>query len=474
LPAALSQVFVNDSRTGESVMVSVDSSGVRGNGASARPSISADGRYVAFDSSATNLVPNDDNGKLDVFVHDRRTHTTIRASVSSPREESSYDSYWPSLSADGRSVAFVSASSLVPDGWFGVQDIYVHDCESGVTRRRSADSFGAGGDHHSEAPSISADGRFVAFSSQADNLVPQGTTFQGSWGVFVHDRSTGETSIVSVDSAGVQGNGQSDMPSISADGRFVMFSSTATNLVPGDTNGASDIFVHDRLTGATSRVSVDSSGAQGDSDSFTFTYGSCITADGRSVAFLSLATNLVPGDVNNQMDVFVHDSGEGRIVASCFGDGHSLACPCANDGLPGHGCDNSAGTGGAKLAASGHSSLSADSLLLSASDEMSTALSLFVESGELTSPAVFGSGLLCLGGEPARLYVEFAVGGVATAPQAGDASIAARSAALGEPIPWGATRHYQTYYRDPALSSCPAGTNAPWNVTNALSAIWSP
>ena len=147
--------------------------------------------------------------------------------------------------------------------------------------------------------SLSAEGRLVAFESYASNLVPGDTN--GRLDVFVHDRQTRLTERVSVDSAGIQGNGSSRQPSISADGRFMAFTSDATNLVPGDTNGRTDVFVHDRQTGTTERVSVDSAGNQGNAGSS----GVGISGDGRFVAFTSSATNLVPGDTNSVADVFV-------------------------------------------------------------------------------------------------------------------------------------------------------------------------
>jgi subtilase family serine protease len=143
----------------------------------------------------------------------------------------------------------------------------------------------------------------VAFESYASNLVPDDTT--GTRDVFVHDRQTGATELVSVDSSGNQGNGDSEVRAISGDGRYVAFLSFASNLVPGDTNGFIDVFVHDRQTGQTTRVSVDSSGNQGNGDS----YEPKISADGRYVTFDSLASNLVPDDTNGKYDVFVRDRG---------------------------------------------------------------------------------------------------------------------------------------------------------------------
>ena len=164
--------------------------------------------------------------------------------------------------------------------------------------RVSVSSAGLQSDGTGDFPSISADGRYVAFQSKATNLVAEDTN--GAVDVFVRDRKTGATERVSVDSAGKEGNSGSIDPSISAGGRYVAFFSKATNLVVGDTNNAEDIFIHDRKTRVTARASVDSSGVQGDSNS----YDPSISADGRFVAFGSRATNLVAGDTNNAADIF--------------------------------------------------------------------------------------------------------------------------------------------------------------------------
>jgi putative cell wall-binding protein/Tol biopolymer transport system component len=295
-------VFVHDRTTGESTRVSVSSAGEEANDASYNAAVSADGRYVAFDSIASNLVAGDENAQQDVFVHDRHTGATTRVSVSSAGDEGDGGSSSPSISADGRFVAFMSwASNLVPGDNNHMFDVFVHDRDTGATTRVSVSSAGDEGDAWSYNPSISADGQFVAFQSQAGNLVAGDSNHV--FDVFVHDRDTLETTRVSLSSAGAEGAGASLLPSISSGGRYVAFYSGAPNLVAGDTNGKDDVFVHDRTTGETTRVSVGSLGEQGDGTSF---YPS-ISGDGRQVAFYSAATNLVPGDVNSVEDVFVHD-----------------------------------------------------------------------------------------------------------------------------------------------------------------------
>src|SRR5439155_1436556 len=197
----------------------------------------------------------------------------------------------PALSADGRFVAFVSfATNLVAGDTNGATDVFVHDRQTGTTERVSVASDGKKGNDGSRGAALSADGRFVAFHSTPTNLGPGDTN--GATDVFVHDRQTGTTERVSVASGGTEGNGFSAGPALSADGRFVAFHSTATNLVAGDTNGKTDVFVHDRQTGTTERVSVASDATQGNNAS---SYPA-LSADGRFVAFHSDATNLVAGD----------------------------------------------------------------------------------------------------------------------------------------------------------------------------------
>jgi Tol biopolymer transport system component len=287
-------VFVHDRQTGETARVSVSSTGAEGNRDSKHPSISASGRYVAFESLADALVAADDVSTLDIFVHDLESGETSRVSDLPPSVAAAF----PSLSADGRYVAFATG--------FGLVDVRVYDRVSQATSVASVNSSGEPANDASSQPAISADGRFVAFWSLATNLSIADTNAVRD--VFVHDRLTGETTIASVDSTGTVGNRESFSPSLSADGRFVTFGSSADNLVAFDSNANEDAFVHDRLTGETTRVSVDSSGT--DSNGQTFVNRSqAISPDGRFVAFDSSAANLVAGDTNQRNDVFVRDRG---------------------------------------------------------------------------------------------------------------------------------------------------------------------
>src|SRR5213078_3528455 len=303
---------VRDRQTGMTARVSVASDGTQANNVSSYPALSADGRFVAFQSDATNLVVGDTNGKTDVFVHDRQTGTTERVSVASGGGTQGTGNSggffaFPALSADGRLVAFQSdATNLVAGDTNGATDVFVHDRQTGATERVSVTSGGRQGNGFSAGPVLSADGRFVAFHSAATNLVTGDTN--GAADVFVHDRQTGTTERVSVASGGTQSNAASLGSALSADGRFVAFQSDATNLVAGDTNGATDVFVHDRQTGATERVSVASGGGtQGNRNSGGFFAFPALSAAGRLVAFQSAATNLVADDTNGATDVFVHD-----------------------------------------------------------------------------------------------------------------------------------------------------------------------
>jgi Tol biopolymer transport system component len=297
-------VFVYDRQTDTIERVSVSGTGAESNDVSDRPSISADGRYVAFQSDATNLIPSDTNASGDIFVRDRTLNTTERVSVATGGAEgNSISSGTCSISADGQFVAFLSSSTnLVSGDTNGARDIFVRDRTLNTTERVSVATSGAEGDYESSTPSISADGRYVAFDSSARNLGSGDTNNYRD--IFVRDRTLNTTERVSVATGGAQSHaGSSYYPRISSDGRFVAFESTADNLGGGDTNMANDIFVRDRTALTTERVSVDSNGMQGDGDS---AYAS-LSADGRFVAFTSAATTLVTGDTNGANDVFVYD-----------------------------------------------------------------------------------------------------------------------------------------------------------------------
>ena len=300
-------VFVRDTQTHKTKRVSVSSTGAEGNGGSyAFPTtISNDGRYVTFTSEATNLVPGDTNGFSDIFVRDLKLHKTRRVNVSSSGVQASGGvSFSPIISGDGGSVIFESeASSLVAGDTNNQRDIFVRNLKTHKTTRVNVSSTGTQSDATSFGESISSDGRLVGFSSDASNLVAGDAN--ANTDVFVRDLKTHKTKLVSVSSSGVRGDAFSNAPSISADGRYVAFESGSTNLVSGDTNGQTDIFVRDLKTHSTKRVSVSSSGAQGNGASSFF--DPSVSAHGEFVVFLSEASNLVPGDTNAVSDDFIRD-----------------------------------------------------------------------------------------------------------------------------------------------------------------------
>jgi Mg-chelatase subunit ChlD len=300
----LRDVFVRDRLNGTTTLVSASAAGTIGNGHSQDPAISKDGRYVTFRSQANNLVSGDTNGTAwDIFVKDLQTGAVERVSVSSAGAQANGASQNPLISADGRFVAFrSSATNLVSGDTNGQPDVFVRDRQTTTTTRVSVATGGGqatGG--VSDDPAISDDGRYVAFQSDATNVVAGDTNAKTD--IFRHDRQTNTTIRVSVGTAGAQSNGVSTDPALSGDGSRVVWESIATNLVIGDTNGKEDVFVRLIGTGETIRVSVSSAGAQATSGS----NDASLSTGGTKVAFYSTSTNLVSGDTNSRGDVFTRD-----------------------------------------------------------------------------------------------------------------------------------------------------------------------
>jgi Domain of unknown function (DUF4347)/Cadherin-like/WD40-like Beta Propeller Repeat len=298
----VSDIFVYDRQTLSTKRISVNSTGIEGNGASNLASIAADGRYIAFASMATNLVTGDTNARKDIFVHDQVLGTTTRISVSSSGVQAASGVLYSSgISDNGRYVVFESQTTNWGSGASIYNDIYVHDRQTSTTSKLVLLGVGTH-DSYVNNSRISNDGRYVVFNSFATNLVSGDTN--GILDVFVHDRQTGITTRVSTSTSGGQAiGGASQNGAISSDGRYISFDSLANNLVANDTNNKGDIFVHDLQSGTTTRVSVGAGGIQGNDTS----YNSSISADGRYVAFASAADNLISGDTNNQIDLFVYD-----------------------------------------------------------------------------------------------------------------------------------------------------------------------
>ena len=278
-------------------LISVSSGGVQGNASSgtsgfttpsgARASVTADGRFVAFMSFADNLVPDDTNLSADVFVRDRLLGTTERVSVTSKGNEgnghSGISSSSVDISDDGRFVVFDSeATNLVRGDDNANAEVFVHDRLTGETEliTRGLDGDPATGD----SPAISADGRFVAFTSFGQNLVADHPEFDFSRHAYVYDRQTQVIERVDVDSNVVLGSGSATGVAISADGRYIAFDTFADNLVPGpgDQQGI-DVFVRDRVNGTTEGISTSGDTGQFEGNSFL----SSITSTGRFVGFSS-------------------------------------------------------------------------------------------------------------------------------------------------------------------------------------------
>ena len=298
----LQDAFIRDLRTGQTSIISTTSTGTLGDGGTGGIVISGDGRYVAIDSYAENLVAGDSNLTRDVFLKNTETGTVIMLSTSTSGAQGDDQSFVNDISADGRYIAFSSnATTLVTGDTNASRDAFVRDSLTGVTTRVSTSSTGVQASGYSRAHAISADGRYVAFWSDANNLVSGDTNNKQD--SYIKDTVTGITTRISTDSAGTEGNGDSRVSSISADGRFVVFESDANNLVANDTNNLFDSFVKDTLTGLTIRISTSSSGEEGNS----LSYGAILSADGRKVVFRSTASNLVSGDTNTQDDTFIRD-----------------------------------------------------------------------------------------------------------------------------------------------------------------------
>jgi Tol biopolymer transport system component len=300
---AVRDVFAFDVTTGERRLISAAPGGA--DGPSGSPAISADGTRVAFASSASNLVAGDTNGAADIFLTDRDGVVT-RVSAAADGGDANGPSSSPDVSADGRFVVFESdASNLVDGDSDGVADVFVRDLQTSKTTLVSAARGGGPADGASGSPAISASGAFVSFASKASNLVAGDSN--GAGDVFVRDLVLGRTSRVSVSSRGRQQNAAvvapfSQISDVSRDGRYVVFDSDATNLVRADANQHTDVFLRDRRRQTTVLVSASSLNVQGNNDSFS----PLISSDGRIVAFQSLASNMAPGDGPRE-DVFVRD-----------------------------------------------------------------------------------------------------------------------------------------------------------------------
>jgi len=317
---------------GETGLISRDSFGFFPTATSLRPSLSRDGRYVAFESDAA-LLPIDLNGHKDIYVLDRQTNTLTLASRTSGGLNGNDDSFDAHISGDGRHVAFTThATNLVGLDGNASTDVLVKNLNTGLISRVSTPTGGlAAANGASSGATVSFDGRYVAFQSSANDLDP--LVVNAFVDVFVRDMQTGVVTCASRGFFGVAGNGNSSAPSISDDGVWLAFQSNASNQTLGDLNGAQDIVVRNLVGGGIIRVSVSSTGAAANDNS----YSPSISADGRYVAFLSDASNLV-ADGNALTDAFVHDRQNdttalvSRAIDGQTSDGSSTHVAISGDG----------------------------------------------------------------------------------------------------------------------------------------------
>jgi hypothetical protein len=401
VPADTNGYWVTDVyayQSGAIELISQGPTGTCGNSYSSTPGgVSANGRFVVFTSYSTNLIAGGTNGQVQVYLRDRTTQTTEIVSVSTSGAQGNGLSQHAVVSDDGRFVAFESsATNLVAGDSSGFIDIFLRDRQLGVTTRVSLDSNGVEANQQSTDPAMSGDGRFIAFQSRASNLVPADTN--GVEDVFVRDTLAGVTRRVSLSSSAEQANAACTGASISGEGRFVTFDSAATNLAPGVRSGHHDVFLRDRESSRTELISV---GADGQDLDYGGYWGAKISAGGRFVVFNG--SNPGCAFDTPQTNVFLRDRGApGSVQANCIGHGGPAACPCGDVGAgqTAAGCPNSFGMG-AELTASGTASLSNDTFHLLGA-HMPDSTCLFLQSTD-SIRTVMGDGLRCVGGTVSRL-----------------------------------------------------------------------
>lgn len=303
-------IYISDWNSGTIILGSVNKTEGIPNSASVAPALSANGEVIAFESYASDIVVGDTNDVLDIYARNLTTNQNTWASKDGfPFLESNANNEQVAISENGQFVVFSSAASnLVASDTNRQRDIFAYDRNNNQTTRISQTYWGGETQAWSDQPSISDDGRYIAFFSYDDEIVNE--DFNDSGDIFVFDQETGDHPRISIGNIDDEANNDSFQPVISGNGNFVAFVSYADNLVSGDNNGSSDIFVADLTTAITTRVSVDSFGNEGNSDSDL----PAISEDGRYIAFVSYADNLVDNDNNGNPDVFVHDSVTGETI----------------------------------------------------------------------------------------------------------------------------------------------------------------
>lgn len=433
----LSDVLLHDLKTGETTLVSVSATGEQGDGESFLSSVSRGGRFVAFESSATNLVPGLTPIARSVYVRDRLAPTTTMISLSPAGEPANDRCFDVQISDDGRYVTFSSAAdNLVEDDENRDLDGFLVDRLTGRLERFTVSSAGAEANGGCDRPRLSRDGRFAVFYSSATNLVEGDTN--GQTDVFLRDLRKGTTVRVSVRPDGVQGDGPSTDAAVADGGRFVAFTTNATNLVTADTNGTWDVVLWDGASSGLTRVSVSSEGRQANEAC----EGPTISPDGSIIGFYSGATNLVEDDTEGQRDVFlrdrrahstyrvsVNDAGEGsdgdqtqhalssaacavafpslgrNLVPDDFNEARDVFVRVCGPPAPYNYCTSEPGSAGtpATMGWSGSTSVASDDLILEVHGAVPSQIGLFCYGPEQTL-AFLGDGFLCIGAGDLGLF----------------------------------------------------------------------
>jgi uncharacterized repeat protein (TIGR01451 family) len=330
----INDTYVKDLVTGDIVLASTSDLGVKANAAAVVPDISADGTKVAFYSHANNLDPADPDFLADIYVKDLVTGDIVLASTSDAGVKGNRDSFVPTISADGTSVAFYSSSNnLDPADGDLLPDVFVKDLVTGDIVLASTSDAGVKGNNESILPAISGDGGRVAFASKARNLDPADTDTTED--IYVKDLITGDIVLASTSDAGLKGNASSVEATLSSDGVRVGFVSFSSNLDPADVDTDRDIYVKDIATGDLTLASASDAGVKSNAGSFR----PDISADGRRVGFDSNGTNLDPVDVDPTLDIYVKDLVTGDVALASASDtgekgtGHSIGPTLSDDGM---------------------------------------------------------------------------------------------------------------------------------------------
>ena len=313
-------LFAWNRASGTTVLVSVGLGGAAPSGPTVYSSVSADGRFIAFESNASNLVANDTNNSTDVFVRDLQNSTTERVSLTSSGQQASTYSRDAAISGDGRFVAFSSNAGLVTQDTNSVIDVYVRDRTLGTLTWISKGVSAAQPNGNSQPSAISADGNWIGFTSAATNLVPNDTNARID--AFLYSRATSQLQRINLGVADTQANWDVSLNSLSADGRFAGLWTFASNAAPLDANGVADGFVYDRVSGVATLVSRSTDDAPGDGNSTDVD----ISDDGRVAVFLSRATNLVSDDTNDLVDIFVRERSGSTPTIYCTAQTNSNGC----------------------------------------------------------------------------------------------------------------------------------------------------